>query len=67
MYYIGFCCLFLYFIYMIWKVRRYFQKNERLKEKYRIKEDAKQDKIKKKEELKKEDGEFHNIEDIVKQ
>tara|TARA_B110000285_G_scaffold60603_1_gene69559 strand:- start:619 stop:777 length:159 start_codon:yes stop_codon:yes gene_type:complete len=52
---------------MIWKVRRYFQKNERLKEKYRIKEDAKQDKIKKKEELKKEDGEFHNIEDIVKQ
>ena len=67
MYYIAFGCLFLYFIYMIWKVRRYFQKNERLKEKYRIKEEAKHEKNKKKEELKKEDGEFHNIEDIVKQ
>jgi hypothetical protein len=43
----------LYVIYIIWKIRRFYLKDERLKAKYRIKETEKEEKKIKIEELKK--------------
>ena len=63
--YVAYGCLFLYVLYIIWKVRRFYLKDERLKAKYKIKDNEKEDQKNKKEELQKQDGEFHNIEDIA--
>ena len=45
--YVGYGCLFLCVIYIFWKARSFYLKDERLKAKYRIKEDKKDEKKKK--------------------
>jgi len=44
--YVGIGCIFLCIIYIIWKARSFYLKDERLKAKYKIKEIKKDEKKK---------------------